>query len=297
MTVCETVRHLREEIARARCSVPSKTIGFVPTMGALHEGHLSLIAAARRECDTVVVSIFVNPEQFGPDEDCAEYPRPVREDEEKCHSAGVDLVFRPSAAEMYGSSCLTTVHVDEVTSELCGRYRPGHFDGVALVVTKLFNMVQPNRAYFGQKDAQQLALIRQLVQDLSIPVRIVGLPIVREVDGLAFSSRNASLEPTQRVQAAVLYRALQAIRDSIHCGVRDSELIVGNARELIESAGPCEIDYVELVDPQTMLPISQVAGPVLATLAVRIGACRLIDNLAIDDVPSGSKAEPVIEHR
>lgn len=297
MTVCETVRHMREEIVRVRRSGPSQTIGFVPTMGALHEGHLSLIAAARRECDTLVVSIFVNPAQFGPDEDCAAYPRPVREDEQKCHSAGVDLLFRPSAAEMYGSSCLTTVHVDGVGSELCGRYRPGHFDGVALVVTKLFNLVQPDRAYFGQKDAQQLTLIRQLVQDLSIPVQIVGLPIVREVDGLAFSSRNASLGPTQRVQAAVLYRALRSIRDSIHCGSRDSELIVGNARELIESAGPCEIDYVELVDPQTMLPVSRVAGPVLATLAVRIGTCRLIDNLAIDDVPSGSRAEPVIEHR
>lgn len=297
MTVCETVRHLRKEIGRTRHAVPSRTIGLVPTMGALHDGHLSLIAAARRECDVLVVSIFVNPEQFGPNEDCAKYPRPIREDEQKCQAAGVDVLFRPSAAEMYSSSCLTTVHVDGVTSELCGRYRPGHFDGVALVVTKLFNLVQPDRAYFGQKDAQQLTLIRQLVRDLSIPIRIVGLPIAREGDGLPFSSRNAFLDSAQRVQAAVLYCALQSIRDSIHSGVRDSELLVGNARELIEAAGPCEIDYVELVDPQTMLPISQVAGPVLATLAVRIGTCRLIDNLAIDAVPSGSKAEPVIEHR
>ena len=297
MILCKTVRRMREEIARARRSLPDHTVGLVPTMGALHEGHLSLLTAARRECETLVVSIFVNPAQFGPDEDYAQYARPIREDDRKCESAGVDLVFQPSTEEMYGSSCLTNVHVDGISSELCGRCRPGHFDGVALVVTKLFNVVQPDRAYFGQKDAQQLAMIRQLVQDLSIPVQIVGLPIVREVDGLAFSSRNASLGPAQRVQAAVLYRALQAIRDSVQSGVRDSELIVGNARKLIESAGPCEIDYVELVDPRTMLPVSQVAGPVLATLAVHIGECRLIDNLAIDDVPSGSRTGAVIEHR
>ncbi len=297
MIVCKTIKRMREEFVRARRSAPNRTIGFVPTMGALHEGHMSLIEAARRECDTLVVSIFVNPAQFGPDEDYTEYARPIREDDSKCESAGVDLVFRPSAAEMYGDSCLTTVQVDVVTSELCGRHRPGHFDGVALVVTKLFNVVQPNRAYFGQKDAQQLALIRQLVKDLNMPVAIVGLPTVREADGLAFSSRNASLGPTQRRQAAVLFRALQGIRDNLHCGVRDSESIVENARRMIESAGPCEIDYVDLVDPETMVPISQVTGPVLATVAVRIGACRLIDNLVIADVPSGSLAEHVIEHR
>ncbi len=250
-------------------------------MGALHAGHLSLIHAAKRECDLVVVSIFVNPTQFGPDDDYEEYPRPIAEDLQKCEAAGVDLVFNPSVEEVYGDHSLTVVHVEKISENLCRRHRPAHFAGVALVVTKLLNIVQPDRAYFGQKDAQQLAVIRRMVHDLNMPIDIVGCPIVREPDGLALSSRNAYLSREERQQAAVLYRSLLAIRDAIRAGSRNSANILQQARVLIEEAGPCKVDYIELVDPETMQPVSRVKGPVLAVLAVRIGQCRLIDNLLI----------------
>ncbi len=281
--VCEKIDQVREQVAATRAQNPARTVGLVPTMGALHAGHLSLIDAARRDCDWVVVSIFVNPSQFGPNEDIDKYPRPIGEDLEKCRACGVDLVFQPSAEAMYGSGCDTTVQVNAVSAHLCGRHRAGHFAGVSLVVTKLLNIVQPDRAYFGQKDAQQLAVIRRLVQDLNMPVEIIGCPIVREPDGLALSGRNAYLNEREREQATVLYHSLLAIRDAVEGGSRDSAELVRAASELIEQSGPCEIDYVDLVDPQTMQPLAHLeAGPVLAAAAVRFGECRLIDNLLID---------------
>lgn len=290
MIVCQTIRHLRQEIAKARLERSSTVVGFVPTMGALHAGHVSLIDAAREKCDLVVVSIFVNPTQFGSDEDFEKYPRPIGKDTEKCRAAGVGLVFHPSVEEMCCGQSLTSVRVAEITENLCGKHRPGHFDGVALVVTKLLNIVQPDRAYFGQKDAQQLAMIRSLARDLNLPIEIVPCPIVREPDGLAVSSRNAYLDPAQRQQATILYRSLLGVRDAIRAGARDAAGILGEARELIEQAGPCEIDYVELADPESMKPVSRVQATVLAALAVRIGPCRLIDNLLID-VGTGNRVQ------
>ncbi len=283
MIVCEEIDQVREQVAGARSRDPARTVGLVPTMGALHAGHLSLIDAARRDCGWVVVSIFVNPTQFGPHEDFAQYPRPIGEDLEKCRASGVDLVFQPSMEVVYGSGCETSVQVNAVSAHLCGRHRAGHFAGVALVVTKLLNIVQPDRAYFGQKDAQQLAVIRRLVHDLNMQVEIIGCPIVREPDGLALSSRNAYLNEHEREQATVLYRCLLAIRDAVDGGLRDSNALVRAARDLIEQSGPCEIDYVELVDPQSMQPLAHLEeGSVLAAVAVRFGECRLIDNLLID---------------
>ncbi len=286
MIVCKEIDQVRERLAGARSRDPARTVGLVPTMGALHAGHMSLIEAARKDCGCVVVSIFVNPAQFGPDEDLDQYPRPISRDLEKCRAAGVDLVFQPSAEVVYGCGCDTTVQVNAVSAHLCGPHRPGHFAGVALVVTKLLNIVQPNRAYFGQKDAQQLAVIRRLVHDLNMPVEIIGCPTVRELDGLALSSRNAYLDVRERAQATVLYRSLQGIRDAVESGSRDSVALLRAARDLIEQSGPCEIDYVELVDPESMQPISRLGdGLVLAAAAVRFGECRLIDNLLIDVGP------------
>ncbi|MCH8965752.1 MAG: pantoate--beta-alanine ligase [Planctomycetes bacterium] len=283
MIVCEKIDQVREQVAGARSKDTARIVGLVPTMGALHAGHLSLIDAARMDCGWVVVSIFVNPTQFGPNEDIDKYPRPIREDLEKCRASGVDLVFQPSVEVIYGSGCDTTVQVNAISMPLCGRHRPGHFAGVSLVVTKLLNIVQPDRAYFGQKDAQQLAVIRRLVYDLNMPVEIIGCPTVREPDGLALSSRNAYLNEHEREQATVLYRSLRAIRDAIEGGSRDSAALARTAGDLIEQSGPCEIDYVELVDPQSMQPFAHLEdGLVLAAVAVRFGECRLIDNLLID---------------
>jgi pantoate--beta-alanine ligase len=254
--VCKEIDQVREQVAGARSREPARTVGLVPTMGALHAGHLSLIDAARSECGCVVVSIFVNSAQFGPHEDLDQYPRPISADLEKCRASGVDLVFQPSEEVVYGSGCDTTVQVNTVSAPLCGRHRPGHFAGVALVVAKLLDIVQPDRAYFGQKDAQQLAVIRRLVGDLNMPVKIIGCPTVRELDGLALSSRNAYLSEHEREQATVLYRSLLAIRDAVDRGSRDSAALVRAARNLIEQSGPCEIDYVELVDPQSMQPFA-----------------------------------------
>ncbi len=283
MIVCAEIDQVREQVAGVRSRDPARMVGLVPTMGALHAGHLSLIDAARRDCGWVVVSIFVNPSQFGSNEDLDQYPRPIGEDLEKCRASCVDLVFQPSAEVVYGSGCDTTVQVNTVSAPLCGRHRAGHFAGVALIVTKLLNIVRPDRAYFGQKDAQQLAVIRRLVHDLNMPVEIIGCPTVRDPDGLALSSRNTYLNEHERAQATVLYRSLLAIRDAVEGGLRDSAALVRAARDLIEQSGPCEIDYVELVDPQSMQPLVHLEeGAVLAAAAVRFGECRLIDNLLID---------------
>jgi pantoate--beta-alanine ligase len=277
------------EIPATRAAVASarragRPIALVPTMGALHAGHTSLIEAARRDRGApgfVVVSIFVNPTQFGPHEDFTRYPRPEAADLDACRRAGVDLVFYPVPAEMYAPDASTTVCVAGVTDTLCGPHRPGHFTGVATVVAKLFNIVQPDAAYFGQKDAQQLAVIRRMVRDLNMPIRVVGCPTVREPDGLALSSRNAYLKPAERQQALSLYRALTQARELIAAGQTDAAAILEQMRAVILAAGQATIDYVSIVDPESMQPVARIGGPVLVALAVRIGATRLIDNMTL----------------
>jgi len=258
------------------------TVGLVPTMGALHEGHVSLIRAARSRCSAVAVTIFVNPTQFAPDEDFAAYPRPVEADLAACERAGVDLVFTPSVPAMYPPDAATTVHVARLTDGLCGPHRPGHFDGVATVVAKLFHVLPADYAFFGEKDYQQLVVIRRLVRDLNVPIEIVGCPTVREPDGLAMSSRNAYLSDVERRQATSLSRALFEARGRIQNGERDAAAIVREIRLTIQAAGPFRIEYIDIVDPDTLEPLSAVDRPVRICLAARLGSCRLIDNLGVD---------------
>lgn len=259
-----------------------RTVGLVPTMGALHEGHLSLIRAAKARCTRVAVTIFVNPAQFAPTEDFAAYPRPLQADLDACKRAGTDLVFTPAVETMYPIGAKTTVHVSGLTDVLCGPRRPGHFDGVATVVTKLFQILPADAAFFGEKDYQQLTIIRQLVRDLNIPIEIVGCPTVRESDGLALSSRNAYLTPAQRRQATCLSRALFDAAERIRGGERNVAAIVQRIREEIASTGPAQIEYVDIVDAITLDLLSIVDRPTRICLAVRIGACRLIDNVGVD---------------
>jgi pantoate--beta-alanine ligase len=251
-------------------------------MGALHVAHVSLMEAAKRDGGFVVVSIFVNPTQFGPNEDYRAYPRDEAADLATCEQVGVDLVFIPSVEEMYAAARTTTVHVAQVTDTLCGPQRPGHFDGVATVVAKLFNIVQPDAAYFGEKDFQQLAVIRRMVRDLDMPLEIIGCPTVREADGLAVSSRNAYLSAAERTQATCLYRGLRQARAAIQQGETDPAAVTAGVRQLIEDAGPAKVDYISVVDPETMQLVEQITGPVLVALAVRIGSTRLIDNMQVD---------------
>lgn len=250
-------------------------------MGALHAGHVSLMRAARDRGDRVVVSIFVNPAQFGPAEDFTAYPRPLENDLAVCRAEGVSLVFAPPVEEIYPEASRTTVTVAELTAGLCGASRPGHFDGVTLVVTKLFNIVGPDRAYFGQKDAQQAAVIRRMVADLNQPVEVVVCPIVREADGVAMSSRNAYLSESERRQARMLFAGLSRAKAAVDAGERGVAALQALVRETITSAGPCEIDYVEVVDPETMAPRTEYQRPSLIAVAVRIGKARLIDNLIV----------------
>ena len=281
MDVTRDIAATRAAVAAARQA--GRRIRLVPTMGYLHAGHLSLIKIARSNRRAfVVASIFVNPTQFGPNEDLDRYPRDEAGDLHKCAEAGVDLVFAPPAGEIYDPDAVTTVHVARLTDTLCGPCRPGHFDGVATVVTKLFNIVQPDVAYFGQKDAQQLAVIRRFARDLNLPIEIVGCPTVREPDGLAMSSRNAMLSADERRRALALYRALSDARKRVAGGERDARAIVAHMREIVAAADPARIDYIDVVEPDTMQPVSVIAGPVLAALAVRIGTTRLIDNLRLD---------------
>ena len=277
LEVIETVDAIRERLQPVRLS--DDLMGLVPTMGAFHEGHLSLIREARQDCDTVVVSVFVNPHQFGPGEDFRTYPRTLESDLAHCEELGVDLVFIPSVKEMYPAEQLTFVEVDRLGDHLCGVDRKGHFKGVATVVLKLLNIVQPNRAYFGEKDAQQLAIVRRMVHDLNLQVQIVPLSIVRESDGLAMSSRNQYLEPQERERAPVLYRALQMAQQQIEAGQTGSQAILGEARRVLEEEPLIEVDYLDLVDPDEMQPVSEVTGPVRVCAAIRIGSSRLIDNI------------------
>ena len=264
-----------------------KRIGFVPTMGALHEGHLSLVRAARAECDYTVVSIYVNPSQFGPSEDLAKYPRTLPADLELLAGCGTDLVFAPGNEEMYPSGHAARVEVGPVAQPLEGVCRPGHFRGVATVVLKLLNMVQPEAAYFGQKDFQQALVIRRMVADLDVPVAIRVCPIVREPDGLAMSSRNRYLSAAARQRALVLWKSLQLAGELVAQGQCNAGVIAARMRELIETAADARIDYVALVDPETLAPVEMIAGRTLAALAVKIENTRLIDNCLLEPAGGG----------
>jgi pantoate--beta-alanine ligase len=259
----------------------NRRIGFVPTMGALHAGHMSLIHQARKENDIVVVSIFVNPTQFGPREDFERYPRSISHDMGCCRKENVDFLFMPTRQEMYPKEYSTFVSVDNLSAVLCGKNRPGHFKGVATIVAKLFNIVAPDNAYFGQKDAQQAVIIRKLIDDLNFPIKISVVPTVREADGLALSSRNTYLNEKERKEAVVLIRALELGNAMIKSGVKDSALIVRRMRSHIKQCKSARIDYVALVGFQNLRPLTKVIRPCLLAVAVWIGKTRLIDNKII----------------
>jgi pantoate--beta-alanine ligase len=281
MRTVRTVRELREALAPERRT--GRTIGLVPTMGAFHDGHLSLIRQARRDCDVVVVSIFVNPTQFGPNEDFGAYPRGEQRDLELAEAEGVDVVFAPSVDEVYPNGFNTTVSVGGLTDILeggRGRRGPNHFAGVATVVTKLFNMAGPDKAYFGQKDAQQVLVLRKLVRDLDIPVRIEVCPTVRDHDGLALSSRNAYLSDAERERALALSRALGAAHSAVAAGERDAAAVLNAARAELDEAG-VEPEYLELRSATDLTPVERVNGSTLLAVAAQIGRARLIDNVVL----------------
>lgn len=275
MKIVSTIEEVRAQVKEWKKE--GKTIGFVPTMGYLHEGHMSLIDAAG-ENDKVVVSIFVNPMQFGPTEDLASYPRDLEHDAKLCEEHGVDLIFHPTPEEMYGDQFYSYVDMDVLTKELCGLSRPVHFRGVCTVVTKLFNIVTPDRAYFGQKDAQQLAVIKRMVKDLNMPLTITGCPIIREADGLAKSSRNTYLSIEEREAALVLSRSISLGKEMVEKGERDCKKILAAMTAEIEKEPLAKIDYVKIVDLDTMQQVEKIDRGILAAIAVYIGKTRLIDN-------------------
>lgn len=277
MRLIKTIREIREAVSAARRA--GKTVGLVPTMGALHEGHGQLIETARRESGLLVASIFVNPLQFGPGEDFSRYPRTLEADSEFCRARGVDIIFNPEPSELYPAPQKTFVEVEEIPSELCGRFRPGHFRGVATVVLKLFNIVSPDRAYFGEKDAQQLRVVEQMTADLNLPVAIIPVPTVREADGLAISSRNRYLTPGQRRCAPVLYEALNAAYQELSAGERDVAKILAASEAVLSRQPDVRKEYLDVVDALRMTPVTTVTGPVRIAGAVWIDKTRLIDNL------------------
>ena len=279
MKVIEEIKQLRAVINQVRGL--GSSIGFVPTMGYLHAGHLSLVKQAKADNDYVVVSIFVNPTQFGPNEDFAVYPRDIDRDSGLLAECGVDLLFVPPASEIYPDGYNTYVETYGITETLCGASRPGHFRGVTTVVSKLFNIVQPDRAYFGQKDAQQYAVIRRKAADLNFPIEIISCPIVREPDGLALSSRNTYLSVDEREQALALYEALKLAESLVASGERDSAVIRKQLYDTIARRKLARIEYIELVDAASLRPVAAVSGDVLVALAVHFGKTRLIDNTVI----------------
>jgi pantoate--beta-alanine ligase len=281
MKVVKKIQALIKLVKTARNR--GRTIGLVPTMGALHKGHTFLIDRAVKNSDFVVVSIFVNPTQFGPKEDLSKYPRPVKKDLQICKDHGVDVVFIPSVKDMYQTEGLTWVSVDKLSGPLCGRLRPGHFRGVATVCAKLFNIVGPDVAYFGQKDAQQAVIIRQMVADLNFPLKIVVCPTVRAPDGLALSSRNQYLSTQQRRDAVCLYRSLQAAKKMIKAGVANPKTINARMRKIISRAESLTaIDYISIVEAGNLWNLHRITGRVLIAVAARFGSTRLIDNLVVD---------------
>ena len=271
-----------------------RILGFVPTMGALHEGHSSLVARAKKECSPLIASIFVNPKQFGPNEDFAKYPRAFESDSEKLKQAGVDVLFAPEAAELYPKNFSTYVHVEGLSERLEGRSRPGHFRGVATVVMKLLQIVQPRRAYFGRKDAQQARLITQMARDLDLDSEIVVCPIVREPDGLALSSRNVYLNPDERQAATVLYRALEAAKDELARGVRDALQLKDVVQRTLSKETLANVDYAEIVDAQSFEPIVRINKACYVLLAVFFGKTRLIDNLYVE--PASPNSDDLLFH-
>jgi len=271
-----------KQVAR-QARAEGRPTGFVPTMGALHAGHLSLVRAALAECQPVIASIFVNPTQFGPTEDFQKYPRTIEADSKKLEDAGVDYLFAPESSEIYPAGFRTWVNVEGLSERLEGRSRHGHFRGVTTVVLKLLEIVQPQKAFFGRKDAQQARIIRQMARDLHLDSEIVVCPIVREPDGLAMSSRNAYLNPNERRAATILFRALDGARNSISRGERDALRLTAAIREALRTEPLAELDYAEVVDAETLEPVTRLRGVCLALLAVRIGAIRLIDNLLIEE--------------
>jgi pantoate--beta-alanine ligase len=280
-----------KQVARQARAEGSVT-GLVPTMGALHAGHMSLVRAAKAECQPVVASIFVNPTQFGPNEDFQKYPRSFESDRNVLEEGGVDYLFAPEPAEIYPPGFRTWVNVEGLSDRLDGRSRPGHFRGVMTIVLKLLEIVQPQKAFFGRKDAQQARLIRQMARDLHLDADIVVCPIVREPDGLAMSSRNAYLNPKERSAATVLYRALDAARRAIERGERDALRLNATMRETLRSEPLVDADYVELVDAETLEPVTRLRGVCLAMLAARVGTTRLIDNMLIEEDGGGFRTTP-----
>ena len=276
MITAKTIAEVQTQVKQWKQE--GKTIGLVPTMGYLHEGHASLMKRAREENDKVVVSIFVNPIQFGPAEDLTSYPRDFERDSEVCKKMGVDLIFHPSPEEMYSTDFCTYVDMDVLTEQLCGKSRPTHFRGVQTVVSKLFHIAAPNRAYFGEKDAQQLAVIRRMVRDLNFDIEIVGCPIVREEDGLAKSSRNTYLNREERQAALVLNKSVTEAKRLIENGETDAVRIKDKMCEIIKAEPLAKIDYVQIVDGNSLQPVDTIEGPVLGAVAVYIGKTRLIDN-------------------
>ena len=280
ITIVKTIEEVRAQVKAWRAE--GLTVGLVPTMGYLHEGHQSLIARSVAENDRTVVSDFVNPIQFGPTEDLATYPRDLERDAALCESTGANLIFNPEPEEMYAPDFCTYVDMDHLTKGLCGKTRPIHFRGVCTVVSKLFHIVQPDRAYFGQKDAQQLAVIRRMVRDLNMPLTIVGCPIIREEDGLAKSSRNTYLSTEERKAALCLSRGLNKGKAAVEAGETDAEKVKAIIAAEIEAEPLSRIDYVEIVDWNNLEPVSSTEGSILAAVAVCIGKTRLIDNFIIE---------------
>lgn len=280
MDICYKINEVRERVNAWKRE--GLSVGFVPTMGYLHEGHKSLIEAARANNDRVVVSIFVNPMQFSPNEDLESYPRDLEKDSQLCDSVGVDLIFHPNPEEMYADGFCSYVDMNGLTTELCGKSRPIHFRGVQTVVLKLFNIVKPDRAYFGQKDAQQLAVIRRMVKDLNVDTEIVGCPIIREEDGLAKSSRNTYLNADERKAALILSRSLNTGRKLIENGEDNAEAVIKAISDSINTEPLAKIDYVDVVDFDTITPVKKIGKSVLVAVAVYIGETRLIDNFIIE---------------
>lgn len=280
MKIAETIESVRWLVKAARSE--GGEIGLVPTMGALHIGHIWLIESAVKKCDFVVVSIFVNPAQFGPGEDFEKYPRPLETDLEICRKAGVDVVFAPTQNQMYGSENFTWVNVEKLTEPLCGKSRPEHFRGVTTVCAKLFNIVEPDFAFFGQKDAQQAIVIKRMVADLNMPLEIVVCPTVRQPDGLAVSSRNQYLNEQQKKDATLIYKSLRKCREMVDAGITDTRKIITEMRKTLNQAPSIKIEYVSIVDAKTLQAIDHADRQILTAVAVRIGQARLIDNILLD---------------
>jgi len=279
MNVLTTIEAMRSASRAAKTA--GKRVGFVPTMGALHEGHLSLVRSAKAQCDVVAASIFVNPTQFGPNEDFSKYPRAFERDRELFAKEGVELLFAPAVEEMYPAGAVTYVTVEGMSERLCGKSRPGHFRGVTTVVCKLFNIVEPDIAFFGQKDAAQVAIIRRMVRDLDIPVEIAVCPIVREADGLAMSSRNTYLDLQQRKAALVLYRSLQKVKREFESGESNAAKLAEQGRKLFALEPSVRLDYLEIVEPDNLEALDNIESSALVAVAAFLGATRLIDNFIL----------------